>query len=225
MIELVDARKSYRTPAGRRIVLDGASVVVPTGRSFGILGANGSGKSTLVRIMAGVEPLDSGTVRRSRGTSFPLGFGGTFFGHLSGRENARFLAAVHGADEEEVLDYVERFSELGDYMAMPVSTYSSGMTARLAFGTCLAIEFDTYLVDEVTAVGDARFQARCLDAFGERMERSDVIMVSHDYRTMREYCDAGAVLADGTLTLHDDIEQAIAAHDRNMRNTAQGENG
>lgn len=217
MIELRRACKSYRTGEGRRIVLDDVSLSIPEGRSVGILGANGTGKSTLVRVLSGVEPLDGGSVRRMGSVSFPLGFSGTFHPALSGRENVRFLARVHGADEDEALDYVGRFAELGDYFSMPVGTYSSGMLARLAFGSCLAIEFDTYLIDEVTAVGDARFQRRCLEAFEARMDRSDVILVSHDETTMRSWCDMGAVLADGRLELFDDLEVAMEIHARRMR--------
>ena len=217
MIALSGACKSYRTPEGRRVVLDDVTLALPEGRSVGILGANGSGKSTLVRILSGVEPLDRGTVRRTGSVSFPLGFGGTLHPLLSGRENVRFLARVHGADERETVEWVERFAELGEYFGMPVGTYSSGMTARLAFGSCLAIEFDTYLIDEVTAVGDARFRRRCLEAFEERMDRSDVIMVSHDDSTMRGWCDMGAVMVDGRLEVFDELEAAMDVHARRMR--------
>ena len=217
MITLEHARKSYPTPERRRIILDDVSLDLPEGRSLGILGANGTGKSTLVRLLAGVEPLDSGRIRRSGRISFPLGFSGTFHPELSGAENARFLARLYGCDEREVLDYVTGFADLGVYLRMPVSTYSSGMVARLAFGVCLAIEFDTYLIDEVTAVGDARFQARCRSAFEARMDHAEVIMVSHDYETMRAYCDTGAVLADGKLILFSSLEEAIDTHARRMR--------
>jgi len=151
-------------------------------------------------------------VRRTGRVSFPLGFSGTFHGMLSGRENVRFLARIYGVDEEQALDFVGDFSELGAYYRMPVETYSAGMRARLAFGACLAMGFDTYLVDEITAVGDARFQERCRSAFAERMHEADVIMVSHDPATMRAYCKAGAVMANGKLHAFDDIEGAIEYH-------------
>lgn len=225
MITLVHAAKSYPTPEHRRVILDDVNLTLPEGRSLGILGANGTGKSTLVRLLAGVEPLDSGEIWRAGRISFPLGFSGTFHPDLSGAENARFLARVYGCDEREVLDYVAGFSELGIYLRMPVSTYSSGMVARLAFGVCLAIDFDTYLIDEVTAVGDARFQARCRRAFEARMDHSEVIMVSHDYETMRAYCDTGAVLADGKLVVFPTLDDAIAAHDRRMHHPPPHQGG
>lgn len=213
MIRLERVHKSYRVLDGRRTVLDDASLDLPSGRSVGILGRNGAGKSTLIRLLAGTELPDRGRVVRRRRVSFPLGFSGTFHPHLSGRENVRFLARVYGADRVRTLRFVEEFAELGDYMRMPVATLSSGMRAKLAFGTCLAIPFDTYLIDEVTAVGDARFQARCLQAFEARAGAADVILVSHDLRTIRAYCDAGGVLAGGRLNLFSDLEDAIAAAD------------
>lgn len=226
MIRFQHVHKSYRVASSdgrcrdpgllrrrrRRVVLDDCCLEFPPGRSFGILGGNGAGKSTLIRLLAGVELPDRGRVLRGPGrrVSFPLGFSGTFHPYLSGRENVLFLARVYGADGRRTLRFVEEFSELGDYMRMPVATLSAGMRAKLAFGACLAIEFDVYLIDEVTAVGDARFQARCLEAFEARAGTADVVLVSHDLRTIRSYCDAGGVLADGRLTLFGDVEDAVA---------------
>jgi capsular polysaccharide transport system ATP-binding protein len=219
MIVLDRVDKAYRTVDGRRVVLNDVSVCLPEGRSLGILGANGAGKSTLIRLLAGTERPDSGRISRGgRSVSFPLGFGATLHPKLTGQENVTFLARLYGIDEHEAAGYVADFAELGAYYRMPVETYSSGMRARLAFGACLAIQFDVYLIDEVTAVGDARFRARCLDAFRQRMKHADVIMVSHDFETMRAYCDTGAVLANGSLTLFGDLEDAIRHHDRIMRN-------
>ncbi|HEX2943276.1 MAG TPA: ABC transporter ATP-binding protein [Rhodopila sp.] len=223
MIVLERVHKAYRMPDGHRVVLRDATVTIPEGRSLGVLGANGVGKSTLIRLIAGTEPPDAGRITRGgRLLSFPLGFGGTLHPKLSGRENVVFLARLYGVDEREAAAYVADFAELGAYFRMPLETYSAGMRARLAFGACLAIQFDVYLIDEVTSVGDARFRARCLAAFRERMERADVIMVTHDFETMRDYCDAGAVLANGQLTLFDDLEDAIGHHAALMRSGASG---
>jgi capsular polysaccharide transport system ATP-binding protein len=218
MIALDRVHKAYRTLEGHRIVLNGASLQIPQGRGLGVLGANGAGKSTLMRLLAGTERPDAGRITRGgRSVSFPLGFSGTMHPKLSGLENVVFLARLYGVNEYEAAGYVADFAELGEYFRMPVETYSSGMLARLAFGACLAIQFDVYLIDEVTAVGDARFRARCLDAFRQRMDRADVIMASHDYETMRAYCDTGAVLSNGRLTLFDELEDAIDHHARSMK--------
>jgi len=145
---------------------------------------------------------------------FPLGFGGTFHSALSGRENVAFIARIYGARIRSTIDYVEAFSELGDYFRMPVNTYSAGMRARLAFGICLAIDFDVYLIDEVTEIGDQRFRRKCAEAFRELMLRSDIILVTHNPQTMRQYCDRGAVLANGDLTLYDDVGTALGRYHR-----------
>ena len=218
MIVLDRVHKGYRTIEGRRIVLRDISIALPEGRSLGVLGANGSGKSTLIRLLAGTERPDAGRISRgTKSVSFPLGFGGTMHPKLSGLENVIFLARLYNVDEREAAAYVQEFAELGTYFHMPVETYSAGMRARLAFGACLAIQFDIYLIDEVTSVGDARFRAKCLDAFRHRMEHADVVMVTHDYETMRDYCDIGAVLSDGHLMLFDDLELAIDHHACAMR--------
>jgi capsular polysaccharide transport system ATP-binding protein len=217
MIVLERVHKAYRTIEGRQVVLNDISIAIPEGRSLGVLGANGSGKSTLIRLLAGTERPDAGRISRgSTAVSFPLGFGGTLHAKLSGLENVVFLARLYDVDEHEAAAYVEAFAELGAYFRMPVETYSAGMRARLAFGACLAIQFDVYLIDEVTSVGDARFRIKCLDAFSQRMDRADVIMVTHDYETMRAYCDIGAVLRAGRLILFDDLEAAIEHYARSI---------
>jgi capsular polysaccharide transport system ATP-binding protein len=212
MIVLEGVAKAYRTRGGRKIVLDNANAVFGVGHNFGILGANGAGKSTLIRLLAGSEPPDRGVVRRYARVSFPLGFGGTFHGALSGRENAAFLARIYGARTRNVIDYVAGFSELDEYFDMPVNTYSAGMRARLAFAACLAIDFDVYLIDEVTEIGDQRFRRKCAEAFRERMARSDIILATHNSQTLRQYCDRGAVLANGALSLYEDISAALGRY-------------
>ena len=214
MITLDRVSKVYRTRSGRKTVLDNVNVTLESGHNFGILGVNGAGKSTLIRLLAGSEMPDRGAVRRYSRVSFPLGFGGTFHGALSGRENVAFVARVYGAEVRAVIEYVEVFAELGEYFHMPVNTYSAGMRARLAFATCLAIDFDVYLIDEVTEVGDQRFRRKCAEAFRERTLRSDIILVTHNVHTLRQYCDRGAILANGELTLFDDIGMALGRYHR-----------
>ena len=220
MIRLEHVSKAYRTRNGRKIVLDNANATFEAGHNFGILGVNGAGKSTLIRLLAGSELPDRGAVRRSGRVSFPLGFGGTFHGALSGRENAAFIARIYGAAMRPTIGYVEDFAELGEYFEMPVNTYSAGMRARLAFAACLAIDFDLYLIDEVTEVGDQRFRRKCAEAFRARMAHSDIILVTHNPQTLRQYCDRGAILANGALSLYEDIGAALTQHHRMIQETA-----
>jgi capsular polysaccharide transport system ATP-binding protein len=217
VIALDGVSKSYARPGGRQVVLDNATAAFAPGQNFGILGANGAGKSTLIRLLAGSEMPDRGRIRRDVRVSFPLGFDGTFHGALSGRENVAFIARVYGAALRSTIRYVEEFAELGGYFAtMPVNTYSAGMRARLAFATCLAIDFDVYLIDEVTEIGDERFRRQCAAAFRERMLRADIILATHNSRTLRQYCERGAVLANGRLEMFDDIAGALDRYQRQM---------
>jgi capsular polysaccharide transport system ATP-binding protein len=209
VIALSGVSKAYRTGAGRKVVLADATIDFTSGHNFGILGANGVGKSTLIRLLAGSEMPDRGRITRQARVSFPLGFGGTFHGALSGRENVAFIARVYGAGVRPTIRFVEDFAELRDYFDMPVQTYSAGMRARLAFGACLAIDFDVYLIDEVTEIGDERFRRRCAAAFRERLRRSDIILATHNSHTIRQYCDRAAILADGRLQLFDSVAAAF----------------
>ncbi|HZU91742.1 MAG TPA: ABC transporter ATP-binding protein [Stellaceae bacterium] len=212
MIALAGVSKSYRTRTGHKVVLDNVSVAFASGHNFGILGVNGAGKSTLIRLLAGSELPDRGTIRRDVRVSFPLGFGGVFHGRLSGRDNVKFLARLYGAPIRATCDYVAAFAELGEYFDMPVETYSAGMRARLGFAACLAIDFDVFLIDEVTEIGDHRFRRKCAAAFRERMRQADIILVTHNQGTIRQYCDRGAVLANGALVLYDDVGAALARY-------------
>jgi capsular polysaccharide transport system ATP-binding protein len=214
MIKLEGVCKAYRTHHQRKVVLQDVSASFEVGFNIGILGVNGAGKSTLLRIMAGNELPDSGRVTRKCRVSFPLGFSGTIHPNLSGRQNVAFVARVYGVDPADAVEFVDSFAELGNYYDMPTRTYSSGMKAKLSFGLSLAIDFDIYLIDEVIAVGDARFQARCRAAFEERIRHASIIMVSHSFDSLRAYCDAGAVLDDGELTIYPRLDDAIDQYRR-----------
>ena len=160
MIHIHDVTKIYVTDGHKKIVLDHASTTIDTAWSYGIFGPNGAGKSTTLRLIAGTELPNSGKIKKSIRTSWPLGFAGGFHPMMTGRENVCFAARVYGANVRTVIDFVEYFADLGHHLDLPVKTYSSGMQARLGFGLSMAMEFDCYLVDEVTAVGDSRFQLR-----------------------------------------------------------------
>jgi len=208
MIELRSVTKTYPTKRGERVVLDNISIEFPPRVSIGVLGMNGAGKSTLLRIIGGAEQPDAGKVVRSGRVSWPIGFAGGFNGSLSGEENCRFVARIYGAEIDPIVEFAYEFAEIGEYFQMPVRTYSSGMRARLAFGLSMAIDFDTYLVDEVTAVGDKRFREKCRKAFADRSERSSVIMVSHQMNTIRQFCSRYAILNRGKLEMYDNFRKA-----------------
>jgi len=213
VIVLNEITKTYPTLNGVNVVLKGISAVFPERKNVGIIGRNGAGKSTLMRLISGSEQPDSGTIFRRGRVSWPVGFSGGFSGSLTGAQNARFVARIYGMDIDAVAAFANAFSELGEYFYMPVKTYSSGMRARLAFALSMAIDFDVYLVDEITAVGDSRFQKKCRAAFDDRRDRSTLIIVSHDMTTISNYCDTCAWLRNGQLQFYDTIEEAKTAYE------------
>jgi capsular polysaccharide transport system ATP-binding protein len=217
MIKLERATKIARSKGIRKTILDNVDLTIPRGKSLGLLGRNGAGKSTLLSLIAGATCLDSGRIIREAKVSWPLGFSGSFQGVMTGEQNVKFVARVYGVDSDELIEYVRDFSELGPFFRAPVSNYSSGMKARLAFGISMGVNFDYYLVDEVTAVGDTNFKRKCRAVFNTKLKGSDVIMVSHSVSTIREYCQSGIVLENGQMTYHEDVEDAIRMHNDNMR--------
>lgn len=217
MIRFENLSKSYWVRGHRKVVIDHLDLTLPTGKSLALLGRNGAGKSTLLNIVAGVIPADSGRVVSDGTISWPVGFGASLHRSMSGAQNVRFVARVYGVDTEELSAFVQDFAELGRNFYSPVKTYSSGMRARLGFGLSMGIRFDTYLVDEATSVGDPSFVRKSRAVFRERLRNASAIMVNHNLRQVRDFCDAGIVLENGRLRYFDDLEEAIALHERNTR--------
>lgn len=212
MIRVRNLHKVYKTGFGTNHVLDDVNFDLAKGEKLGILGRNGAGKSTLVRIVSGAEQPSAGTIERNMSVSWPLAFGGAFQGDLTGRDNVRFISRLYDQDFERNLAFVKDFAELGPYLREPVRTYSSGMLARLAFAISMIIEFDCFLIDEIGAVGDARFHERCsIELFTKRADRA-MIIISHDGGYIRDHCDRFGVLHDSKLTLYDDFEMAYGAY-------------
>lgn len=216
MIRFENLSKSFRIRGERKVVIDHLDMTLPSGKSLALLGRNGAGKSTLLSIIAGTMRPDTGRVVSDGTISWPVGFGGSFHNDLTGAQNVRFIARVYGVDTEALMAFVEDFAELGKFFYMPVRSYSSGMKSRLTFGASMGIRFDTYLVDEVTAVGDAIFKRKSRAVFADRMRHSGAIMVSHSMNQIRQFCNAGMVLEDGQLQYFDDLEEAIALHEAMM---------
>lgn len=217
MIRLESVSKRYRAGGSWKVLMQDVTLTLPRGRSVGLLGRNGAGKSTLLRMIGGSVLPDKGRIVRKARISWPLGFSGGFHGSLSGAQNVRFIARIYGVDTDDLVEHVAAFSELGAFMNMPVSTYSSGMRARLAFGASMAIDFDVYLVDEITSVGDAAFKKKARAVFRAKSARADVVMVSHSPQTIREYCDCGVVLEGGRMKFFDNVEEALRVHNANMQ--------
>lgn len=216
MIRFEHLTKSYPTPLGRKVVFDNLCLELPSGKALALLGRNGAGKSTLMQVVAGTLPADSGRVVSDGTISWPIGLAGALHPDLTGAQNVRFIARIYGVDSDSLCAFVEDFAELGAHFHMPLRSYSSGMRSRLGFGASMGIPFDTYLVDEVTAVGDTRFRAKSRAIFRERMKQSGAIMVSHNLTELKEFCDAGLVLENGHIFYFDDLGAAIRLHQRMM---------
>lgn len=216
MIELRHINKSFRAGRGRKVVARDISIRFPEGRAIGLLGRNGAGKSTLLRMIAGTMQPDSGSVVRQGSVSWPVGYAGSFHGDLTGAQNIRFLARIYGVEPAALTRFVEGFSELGPHFRAPFKTYSSGMKSRLAFGASMGIDCDTYLIDEVTAVGDAAFRQKSTEFMLDRLRNRSAIVVSHGMGMLRRICDCAVVLEDGRLTYFEDLEEAISVHEARM---------
>lgn len=212
MIRFENLTKSFEVNGRRKLVIDNLSLTVETGKSLALLGRNGAGKSTLMSIIAGNMRPDHGRVVTNGTMSWPIGQAGSIHPQMSGAQNVRFIARVYGIETEELIDFVQDFAQIGEHFNMPVRTYSAGMRSRLTFGLSLGIKFDTYLIDEVTAAGDAAFRARSAALFHERMKTSDAIMVNHNLGELKEFCDAALILEHGKLEYFEDLDEAIERH-------------
>lgn len=215
MIELRNLTKHYPVKNGLRYVLRDVSLIIPSRTNLAILGPNGSGKSTLLRLIGGAEPADSGTIITDDEISWPLGLSSGFQGSLTGRQNVLFVCRINGLNFDEtryVINQVVNFTELGEYFDMPVNTYSSGMRARLSFGLSMAFEFDVYLIDELTSVGDMIFREKAKAAFERIRKRASLIFVSHNLSTLRQSCQSALFLRDGLADYYPDINEGIAAY-------------
>jgi capsular polysaccharide transport system ATP-binding protein len=210
MIKMREVEKTYQTRHGPTHVLRSVNLDVHPGERVGILGRNGAGKSTIIRLISGAERPTRGKVFREMSVSWPLAFGGAFQNSLTGYDNLRFICRIYGVDPDGKVDYVQEFSELGKYLREPVSTYSAGMRARLAFAISMVIDFDCFLIDEIVAVGDARFHEKCHIELFEKRASHSMIIVSHDPGYIREHCHRATVLKGGTLTDCATIEDAYA---------------
>ncbi len=214
MITFDNVTKYYPTPTGRHYVLKDVSLVLPGNKNIGVFGANGSGKSTLMGLLAGVDFPNKGRIKVEGNVSWPLGLSG-YQGSLSGRENAEFICRVYGQSKEQIKEkllYIKEFSELDSFFEIPLKSYSSGMRSKFSFAVSMAFDFDYYLIDELTAVGDKRFKEKCNATFEAKKGIANFLFVSHNLNELKRQCDMGIYIKDGKIHVHDSIDDAIAAY-------------
>ena len=202
--------KSYRH--SNRVLFSDLSFDLGRSDRLAILGRNGQGKSTLIKMLGGVLPASSGVIDWRMSSSWPIGFSGGFQGSLTGLDNIRFLSRIYGKDYKETLERVDNFAELGKALKEPAKHFSSGMRARLAFGLSLAIEFDCYLIDELVAVGDARFQRKCQEELFEKRADRSFLLASHNMHLLQSICDRALIIESGVARIFNDIEEGIEVY-------------
>ncbi len=217
MIELRNITKVYRLNGVAKTVARDISFTFPAGECVALMGANGAGKSTMLKLLAGTIQPDSGKIIRHGTVSWPVGFSGSFHADLTGAQNVKFVARIYGVDADEMVEFAREFSQLGAHMHLPVRTYSSGMKSRLAFAMSMAVQFDTYLIDEITAVGDGAFKAKSEAMLQARLKNSGAVFVSHSLEQMAQLCSSGIVLQNGRFFYYARVQKAIEHYQHTMR--------
>lgn len=220
------AISARRRRAGGVDALREVDLRVAPGEAVGMVGRNGAGKTSLLRCLAGIVPLDSGRADCGGRVVSLLELGAGFGQDFTGRENIWLNGALHGFGREEVEERIERiveFSELGDFIDVPVKAYSSGMFLRLGFAIVAHLDADVLLIDEILAVGDESFQRKCLRRISEQMERgATLVLVSHDPTAIERVCDRVVVLDRGRKAFDGDVADGLLFYHRLLGTEAGG---
>jgi lipopolysaccharide transport system ATP-binding protein len=210
----------FRRSRGERWALRGVSLTLHSGQGMGVIGHNGSGKSTLLRLTSGLGRPTRGVIRAHPDTTAVLSFGSTFDLQLTGRENALTAALIAGVGRRgarRAVDSMLEFSELREFVDAPVRTYSEGMKLRLAFGLIAALSPRLLVLDEVLAVGDAAFRARCLERIAElRASGTSLVLASHSMSELREACDQALWLHRGAVRALGPVDEVVEAYEAEM---------
>jgi lipopolysaccharide transport system ATP-binding protein len=217
VIKLVQGKLRFRE---FRALTD-VSLKVGRGESWGIVGRNGAGKSTLLRLICGIIAPDSGRVRIRGRISPMLELGAGFDPELTAGENIFLEGALLGRSKafmEERYEEIVEFSELGEFLEMPMKNYSSGMYARMAFAVATAVRPEILIVDEVLAVGDAAFQRKCERRLGEMLgEKTTLLLVSHSGGAVERLCEKALWLRKGEVAMRGSAKEVCAAYDEFYR--------
>ena len=196
--------------------LHGVSFKISAGESLGVIGPNGAGKSTLLQVLAGIlMPSEGSIVVRGRISSL-LTLGAGFDQELSGRENIRLAGAFLGMSAGEIGERVEpiiEYADIGEFIDVPIKTYSSGMRARLGFSIATSLDPDVLLLDEVLATGDQVFRAKSKARVLELVRGAKaIVLVTHDMQWVTEYCNRAIMLEKGRVVMEGDPAEVVRLH-------------
>ncbi len=210
---LANLKRNKKT---KHVVLKDINLDIKRGQSVALIGVNGSGKSTLLKLLNKIIYPEQGTITINGKISSMIELGAGFNTDFTGRENIYFNASMYGLgrkDVDPIIDKIIDFSELGEYIDTPVRTYSSGMYMRLAFSIAVNVQAEILLIDEILAVGDAHFQAKCLDKMKElKAEGKTMVFVSHSIGQVKSFCDRAVWLYNGTLKMDGATDEVIDAY-------------
>jgi ABC-type polysaccharide/polyol phosphate transport system ATPase subunit len=189
---------------------------IPHSTALGVVGVNGAGKSTLLRTMAGILPPSRGRVEVFGRVSTLLALGVGFKGELTGQENVVLGGLAAGLSRDQVAakyEDIADFAELGEFMEMPMRTYSSGMYGRLAFSVAVNMDPDILMIDEALSTGDARFREKSFEKMRELTDKArTIVLVSHGLRSIRELCDEAIWMHEGRIKMRDDADAVVEAY-------------
>lgn len=207
---LANLKRNKKT---KHVVLKNINLDIKRGQSVALIGVNGSGKSTLLKLLNKIIYPEQGTITINGKISSMIELGAGFNTDFTGRENIYFNASMYGLgkkDVDPIIDKIIDFSELGEYIDTPVRTYSSGMYMRLAFSIAVNVQAEVLLIDEILAVGDAHFQAKCLDKMKElKAEGKTMVFVSHNISQVKSFCDRAVWIRNGEIVMDDVTDKVL----------------
>lgn len=212
----INGTKYFKTINGIQVILNDATFLVEAHQKVGILGGIGAGKSTVVKILAGMQKLDSGFLIKNR-SAWPLGYSGAFHPFLTANENIKIIAQLNYLDPFNLRAFCQDFAELSSTeLNLKMSAYSGNMRAKLGFALSLAIPCDFFLADEKLSVGDDDFRIKCEVALELRLKESGLIFFSRNPKLTQTSCDRHGLLRDGQITMYESHEEACYFFEQDM---------
>ena len=235
MITLINLTKKYKPLAPKcrglfaKSALENITLSINKGECVGIIGKNGSGKSTLLKLICGITAKTSGKISVNGSISALLELGAGFNAEYTGISNIYLNGTIMGKSKSEItalIPEIKEFADIGNYIEMPVKTYSDGMFLRLAFATAIAMKSDILIVDEALAVGDFAFRQKCFNKINElKNSGTTVLMVSHDIDTIRRFCSRVIWIDDGKLRLEGETAYVTSKYMESITGAAPLQNG